>query len=116
MIKIEDSIARLAWNTEHHFLHIQAQHEFMRAWAIQFELGYTDLRVIQMALQLSEPAQPELLSQLTAAYQQVYQYEYAFVAGGLDGFNQQFGNQIADYERAEKQLLNILDQIKLFSD
>lgn len=116
MIKIEDSIARLAWNTEHHFLHIQAQHEFMRAWAIQFELGYTDLRVIQMALQLSEPAQPELLSQLTAAYQQVYQYEYAFVAGGLDGFNQQFGNQIADYERAGKQLLNILDRIKLFSD
>ncbi len=39
MLKIEDSIDRLAWNTEHHFLH-QAQHEFMRAWAIQFELGY----------------------------------------------------------------------------
>lgn len=116
MLKIEDSIDRLAWNTEHHFLHIQAQHEFMRAWAIQFELGYTDLRVIQMALQLSEPAQSKLLAQLTAAYQQVYQYEYAFVAGGLDGFNQQFGNQIADYEQAAKQLLNILDQIKSFPD
>jgi len=75
MLKIDDSIARLAWNTEHHFLHIQAQHDFMRAWAIQFELGYTDLRMIQFALQLAEPSQSELLTQLTTAYQQVYQYE-----------------------------------------
>ncbi|GAX01364.1 hypothetical protein [Secundilactobacillus silagei] len=116
MLKIDDSIARLAWNTEHHFLHIQAQHDFMRAWAIQFELGYTDLRMIQFALQLAEPSQSELLTQLTTAYQQVYQYEYAFVAGGLEGFNQQFGNQMADYEKAEKQLLQVLDQIKALSD
>ncbi|MCH5463176.1 hypothetical protein HC026_11585 [Lactobacillus sp. LC28-10] len=116
MLKIEDSIARLAWNTEHHFLHIQAQHDFMRAWAIQFELGYTDLRVIQIALQLATPAQPELLSELNEAYQQVYQYEYAFVAGGLDGFNQQFGDQIGDYERAEKRLLTVLNQIKALTD
>lgn len=112
MLKIEDSIVRLAWNTEHHFLHIQAQHEFMRAWAIQFELGYTDLRVIQMALQLANPAQPELLSKLNEVYEQVYQYEYAFVAGGLDGFNAQFGDQIDDYEQAEKRLLTVLNQVK----
>ena len=116
MLKIDDSIARLAWNTEHHFLHIQAQHDFMRAWAIQFELGYTDLRMIQFALQLADPSQPELLTQLTTAYQQVYQYEYAFVAGGLEGFNQQFGNQMADYAKAEKKLLQVLDQIKALSD
>ncbi|WP_203650766.1 hypothetical protein [Secundilactobacillus yichangensis] len=115
MLKIDDSIARLAWNTEHHFLHIQAQHAFIRAWAIQFELGYTDLRMIQFALQLADPAQLELLAELTAAYQKVYQYEYAFVAGGLDGFNQQFGDQIDDYEQAEKQLLSVLDQIKALS-
>lgn len=115
MLKIEDSITRLAWNTEHHFLHIQAQHEFMRAWAIQFELGYTDLRLIQFALQLAQPQQTELLAKFTAAYQQVYQYEYAFVAGGLEGFNQQFGGQMAEYEQAEKQLLAVLDQIKSVS-
>ncbi|GAX02441.1 hypothetical protein IWT140_00037 [Secundilactobacillus pentosiphilus] len=116
MLDVKDSVERLAWNTEHHFLHIQAQHEFMRAWAIQFELGYTDLRVIQVALQLAQPAQLALLHELTAAYHSVYQYEYAFVAGGLDGFNQQFGGQIDEYERAEKRLLSVLDQVKAVSD
>lgn len=112
MLDIKDSIKRLKWNTEHHFLHIQAQHEFMRAWAIQFELGYTDMRVIQMTLQMGISEHAEILKRFTAAYEQVYQYEYAFVAGGLEGFNAQFGNQMADYEKAEKDLLKALDEIE----
>jgi len=34
------------------------------------------------------------------------------VAGGLEGFNAQFGNQMADYEKAEKDLLQALDEIE----
>lgn len=116
MLDVKNSVERLAWNTEHHFLHIRAQHDFMRAWAIQFELGHTDLRVIQVALQLAQPVQLVLLQDLTAAYQSVYQYEYAFVAGGLEGFNKQFGGKIDEYERAEKHLLGVLAQVKAVSD
>lgn len=116
MLDITDSIKRLQWTTEHHFLHIQAQHEFMRAWAIQFELAYTDMRVVQMTLQMGISKHADILKQFTAAYEQVYQYEYAFVAGGLDGFNQQFGDKMADYEQAEKNLLASLAEIQKLAE
>ncbi len=111
MMDVTDSIKRLQWTVEHHFLHIQAQHDFMRAWAIQFELAYTDFRVIQMALQLSGEAQHALLHEFAQAYDDVYQYEYAFVAGGLAGFNAKFGDHMEDYAQAESKLLAVLDQV-----
>lgn len=109
MLDVLGAIKNLTWNTEHHFLHIKNQHEFMRIWAVQFELGYTDFRTIQLALQLDQ--QTELLKQFTRAYDAVYQYEYSFVKGGLDGFNQEFGDQIDQYDQAHQELLAALQKI-----
>ena len=95
MLDVKDSVNRLAWTTEHHFLHIQARHDFMRAWAVQFEMAYTDFRVIQMALQLGGEQYHDLLKRFAAAYEAVYAYEYAF----------------ADYHTAEQTLLKIIDEI-----
>nr|WP_225350788.1 hypothetical protein [Lacticaseibacillus camelliae] len=52
MLDVKNSIDNLEWTTTHHLAHIQNQHPFMRRWAVQFELAYTDFRVIQMALQM----------------------------------------------------------------
>lgn len=109
MLDVIGAVKNLSWTTEHHFLHIKNQHEFMRIWAVQFELAYTDFRVIQMALQLD--SQTELLQRFTKAYDAVYQYEYAFVKDGLEGFNQQFGDQVDQYETAQQQLLAILAEL-----
>ena len=109
MLDVTGAIKNLTWTTEHHFLHIKNQHDFIRIWAIQFELAYTDFRVIQLALQLD--SQIEFLHRFTKAYDTVYQYEYAFAKGGLDGFNQQFGNQINSYDEAQQNLLAILDKL-----
>lgn len=110
MLDVLGAVNNLAWTTEHHFLHIKNQHDFLRIWAIQFELAYTDFRVIQMALQLD--AQTDLLQRFTKAYDAVYQYEYAFVKDGLTGFNQAFGDQIDQYELAQQKLLAILTELK----
>ena len=83
----------------------------MRAWAVQFELAYTDFRIIQMALQLD--GQMDLLQRFTKAYDAVYQYEYAFVKGGLAEFNQEFGDQMDDYEAAQQNLLAILAELMM---
>ncbi|OJG62992.1 hypothetical protein RV07_GL001132 [Enterococcus malodoratus] len=109
MLDVLGAIKNLTWTTEHHFLHIKNQHEFIRIWAIQFELAYTDFRVIQMALQLD--SQTELLQRFTKAYDAVYQYEYAFVKGGLEEFNQQFGDQLDSYDEAHQTLLTVLDEL-----
>lgn len=109
MLDVLGAINNLRWTTEHHFLHIKNQHEFMRIWAVQFELAYTDFRVIQMALQLDK--QTTLLQRFIKAYDAVYQHEYEFVKGGLEGFNQQFGNQIEAYDEAQQRLLAILDEL-----
>lgn len=109
MLDVLGAINNLRWTTAHHFLHIKNQHEFIRIWAIQFELAYTDFRVVQMALQLDK--QTALLQCFTKAYDAVYQYEYEFVKGGLEGFNQQFGNQIETYDDAQQRLLAILDEL-----
>jgi hypothetical protein len=52
MLDVIGAVKNLQWTTEHHYLHIRNQHDFMRAWAVQFELAYTDFRIIQMALQI----------------------------------------------------------------
>lgn len=112
MLDVLGSIKNLTWNTEHHFLHLKNQHEFMRIWAVQFELGYTDFRTIQLALQLDQ--QTELLKQFTKAYDAVYPYEYAFVKGGLEGFNQAYGDQMDQYDQAHQTLLAVLQKITEF--
>ncbi|OJG42555.1 hypothetical protein RV02_GL003561 [Enterococcus gilvus] len=106
MLDVLGAIKNLQWTAEHHFLHIKNQHDFIRIWAIQFELAYTDFRVIQLALQLD--AQTELLQQFTKAYDAVYRYEYAFAKGGLEGFNQEFGDQMGTYEEAHDNFLTVL--------
>lgn len=83
MLDIQGSLKNLAWTIEHHFLHIKNQHEFMRAWAVQFELAYTDFRVTQMA----------------------------FASNGLAGFNEKFGDQLPQYEQAQQTLRKTIDQI-----
>ncbi|MFR0554695.1 hypothetical protein ACLUXD_08660, partial [Loigolactobacillus coryniformis subsp. coryniformis] len=70
MLDVSDSLDRLAWTTEHHYRHIAAQHDFMRAWAVQFELAYTDFRTIQLALQLAQD-QHDLLVRFTGVYDTV---------------------------------------------
>lgn len=87
----------------------------MRAWAIQFELAYTDFRVVEMALQL-DGKHHDLLAAFAAAYEKVYDYEYAFVAGGLEGFNEKYGNQIEDYRTAANDFLKLIDQIRDIKD
>lgn len=109
MLDVLGAINNLTWTTEHHFLHIKNRHEFMRIWAVQFELAYTDFRVIQIALQLA--AQTELLQRFTQAYDAVYRYEYAFVKGGLAEFEQAFGDQMGNYDQAKQNLLSILAEL-----
>ncbi len=65
-----------------------------------------------MSLKLSGAVQNPLLGEFLVAYKKVYQYEYAFAAGGLDGFNQQFGDQIEEYEAAQDDLIDVLERIK----
>lgn len=110
MLDIQGSLKNLAWTIEYHFLHIKNQHEFMRAWAVQFELAYTDFRVTQMALQLAGN-QMDLLKDFTAQYDAVYQYEMAFASNGLAGFNEKFGDQLPQYEQAQQTLRKTIDQI-----
>lgn len=110
MLDIQGSLKNLAWTVEHHFLHIKNQHEFMRAWAVQFELAYTDFRVTQMALQLAGN-QMDLLKDFTTQYDVVYQYEMAFASNGLAGFNEKFGDQLPQYEQAQQALRKTIDQI-----
>lgn len=112
MLDVRGSIAQLRSTTEHHFQHIKNQHDFMRIWAVQFELGYTDFRTIQMALQLD--GKIELLKRFAKDYDQFYHYEYAFAAGGLAGFNEQFGSEIAAYDQAHQTLIATLDEISRF--
>ncbi|WDF81929.1 hypothetical protein PQ472_08330 [Lacticaseibacillus pabuli] len=111
MLDVKDSVKRLSWTVEHHFLHIQNQHPFMRAWAVQFELAYTDFRTIQMALQLAGESFHPLLAEFAKAYEDVYAYEYEFAANGLDGFNAKFGDKIDDYQQKEETLLKVIAKI-----
>lgn len=38
MLDVKKSLDRLTWNTQHHYAHIEAQHDFIRAW--QFSLKW----------------------------------------------------------------------------
>jgi hypothetical protein len=109
MLTMQKSIDRLNWNTEHHFLHIKAAHPFIRQWAVQFELGYSDARLIQYYLETQ--GNMELWQAFTDAYEAVYNYEYAFVAGGIEGYQEQFGTDTSDYEKAHDELLSVLKRV-----
>ncbi|TLQ05815.1 hypothetical protein FEZ51_01135 [Pediococcus stilesii] len=113
MLDVKDSLDRLEWTAEHHFLHIQNHHEFMRAWAIQFELAYTDFRTIQMALQI-DGSYHELLANFTAQYDKVYAYEYEFAAGGLDGFYAKYheASDLESYQKAQESLREYISDIR----
>ncbi|WP_125980497.1 hypothetical protein [Loigolactobacillus iwatensis] len=111
MLDVIDSINRLSWTVEHHYTHIEAQHPFMRAFAVQFELAYTDFRVIQMALQLVGD-QHSLLVAFTAVYDQVYKFDYEFAANGPEAFKEKYAGQLSVYQTAKDELLGRLEQIK----
>ena len=108
------AVERVTWNTEHHFLHIKNQHEFKRQLAVQFEMGYSDARFIQFFLETQE-SDDDIWQTFTDAFEKVTAFEYAFIAGGLEGFNEQFGDQMAAYDEAHQDLLSILEQVKLLA-
>ncbi|WP_268913524.1 hypothetical protein [Lentilactobacillus sp. SPB1-3] len=112
MLDVKDSIDKLSWSVNHHFLHIQAQHDFIRAVAVQFELAYTDFRAIQMALQLAGEEYHSLLADFAKAYEDVYAYESVFAMRGLDEFNSEFPNSIDDYKQKVDHFNDVLDKIK----
>ncbi|WP_283678595.1 hypothetical protein [Lentilactobacillus sp. Marseille-Q4993] len=112
MLDVKDSIEKLSWDVNHHYLHVKNQHEFMRRIAIQFELAYTDFRVIQMALQLSGDENHQLLADFTSAYDDVFKFESEFAENGLDGFNDKYGDQIDEYGQAVDKLNQEIDKIK----
>ncbi len=109
MLDIQGALKNLQSTVTRHFLHIQNQHPFMRAWAVQFELAYTDFRVVQLALQLAE--ETALLQEFTGAYDKVYQYESAFAFDGLEGFNAKYAADMDNYEKAKDDLLAVIDRI-----
>lgn len=106
-IDMTDSVANLKWNTEHHYAHIEQQHEFIRAIAVQFEIGYSDYRYIQMALYLEN--KDDLLQQFTKAYKDFYAYESVFAMRGLEEFNKDFSWKMGDFREVKDKLLNVLD-------
>jgi hypothetical protein len=110
MLDVKDSIMRLARTVEQHHAHIAARHEFSRQWAIQFQLAYTDFRVIQVALQL-DGTRHDLLVRFASAYDDVYVYEYAFAAGGLEGFDEKFAGRLESYKSDVDLLLAIIAEI-----
>ncbi|WP_203624273.1 MULTISPECIES: hypothetical protein [unclassified Lacticaseibacillus] len=111
MLDVKNSIDNLEWTTTHHLAHIQNQHPFMRRWAVQFELAYTDFRVIQMALQL-DGQHHELLADFSQTYETIHNYEFAFAGDGLEGFNQQYGGELDEYASQVDHFEDLLDQIR----
>lgn len=105
---ISSSLENLINTTQHHYAHIAAGHDFMRAWAIQFELAYTDFREVIRDL----PA--EQVADFTQAYQAVFAYEWAFVAGGLAGFQEKFPTaaDLVAYKEAVDQLVALAAKIQ----
>lgn len=112
MLDVKDSLVKLQWTVEHHFLHIKNQHPFMRAWAIQYELAYTDFRVIQLALQLAGEDRHQLLADFTTSYDKLHDYEGAFANDGLEGFQAKYGDQLADYAAEVERFGGLLKQVQ----
>lgn len=109
---VANSIDNLTWTVDHHYLHIKNQHPFMRAWAVQFELAYTDFRSIQMALQLWGEEFHPLLKDFAKTYETIYKYESVFAMKGLDEFNAEFGDNLAEYDQAVTHFDELIAQIK----
>ncbi|HAT55552.1 MAG TPA: hypothetical protein DCW31_10025 [Lactobacillus sp.] len=115
MIDIQDSAQQLQKTVNDHFEYIQAGHDFARAFAIQFELTYTDFRMIELGLQLDGKGQATLLNSFKTAYQAVYRFEAPFAFGGLEEFDKQCRDMMVDYELAVKQLNKVLQQVLVIS-
>ena len=111
MLDVKDSLANLTWTTTHHLAHIQNRHPFMRRWAVQFDLAYTDFRVIQIALQL-EGHHHDLLADFAQTYEAIHRYEFAFAGEGLEGFDQQYGDQLPDYAAQVDHFEDLVAQIR----
>ncbi|MYV06121.1 MULTISPECIES: hypothetical protein [Furfurilactobacillus] len=112
MVDVQDSVNRLMATANDHFTYIQAGHDFIRAWAIQFELAYTDYRTIDLALQFDGTDSNKLRKDFVSAYQAVYRFEYPFAVGGLEQFDEQCENQMPDYEVAVNQLDEVLEKVR----
>lgn len=112
MLDVKGSIQNLQTTVQNHYNYIKDQKQFTRAFPIEFELAYTDFRAIQMSLQLGGEQNHPLLAQFAATYEDVYKYEYAYATTNLEGFNQQFGNNMSDYESSVNTLETQLQQIE----
>ncbi|QBO36917.1 hypothetical protein EQG49_10915 [Periweissella cryptocerci] len=105
---ISSSLANLVNTTQHHYAHIAAGHDFIRAWAIQFELVYTDFREVIRDL----PA--DQVPAFTQAYQAVFSYEWEFVAGGLAGFQAKYPTKadLESYKKAVDDLVELAEKLQ----
>ena len=77
-------------------------------------MGYSDARFIQFFLETQE-SDDDIWQTFTDAFEKVTAFEYVFIAGGLEGFNEQFGDQMAAHDEAHQELLSILEQVKLLA-
>ena len=109
MMNIKSAVENLQWNAEHHYAHIEAEHDFIRAIAVQFELGYTDFRFIQTAL-LSADLN-EKYKEFTAAYEDFYQYESLFAMRGLEEYQLKYGDKLSEFRQAKDNLLKVLETL-----
>lgn len=109
MMNIKSAVENLQWNAEHHYAHIEAKHDFIRAIAVQFELGYTDFRFIQTAL-LSANMDDKYRA-FTEAYEDFYQYESFFAMRGLEEYQMKYGDKLSDFRQAKDNLLKILETL-----
>lgn len=110
MINIKSAVHNLEWNAEHHFAHIESNHEFIRAIAIQFELGYTDFRFIQTALISANMT--DKYEEFTNAYEDFYQYESFFAMRGLEEYNLKYSDKLDEFRQAKDTLLNVLKTLE----
>ncbi|WP_179394803.1 hypothetical protein [Lacticaseibacillus absianus] len=110
-LDVAQSIANLKWTVDHHFLHIRDHSPFARAIAVQFELAYTDFRVIEMSLQLRGPETHAVLVDFAQTYTAVQRYEWPFIAGGPEEYYAQHGADFSDYQQQVTHLDDLLDTI-----
>ncbi|GEL15186.1 hypothetical protein [Pediococcus cellicola] len=109
MLDVWGSLKNVQQTVQAHLAWIKARKSFERVFAVDFEMAYSDFRVVQMALQLA--GEMALLKRYTTAYSAIYNYEHAYVQGGLEEFNRQYGEKLADYEQTVVTLEQIIKEI-----
>ncbi|WP_125704913.1 hypothetical protein [Lacticaseibacillus daqingensis] len=108
---VTPALANLQWTVDHHFLHIQNHSPFARAIAVQFELAYTDMRIVELALQLRDPVPVDLLSAFRTTYAAIRNYEWPFIAGGPEEYYAQHGADFSDYQQQVTEFDALIAQI-----